>query len=307
MTANAIERGSETLANPNPSLNAAQLAAAGIVIQPPGPKQMNGVFYTIDPNFKPQYSIQASLSVAREIGRDLSLEIGYQMYAASISNRIRKPIMFGTLRLRSIPLSDHFKYRNLGRRSVNPTILQNNQFASIGSSIYHGMTASLTKRYAHGLQFQTNYAFSRAIDNTSDYSSRSTPFSTRTSWLRTGPYRASTSRTTLWPMPYTLRSTPTRGASAGLAGGLGSFLIGGSVWGLTLSLAGTTGSSMNPARDLSSRMAHAILPIPGKGSSDWAYAPISVLGPVMGGRFGYPLSSHPNVAEAARKAHRECF
>jgi hypothetical protein len=58
----------------------------------------------------------------------------------------------------------------------NTQILQNNQFASIGSSIYHGMTASLTKRYGHGLQFQANYTFSKAIDDTSDYSSLSTPF-----------------------------------------------------------------------------------------------------------------------------------
>jgi hypothetical protein len=47
---------------------------------PPGPKQENGVFYKIDPNFKPQYFIQANLSVARGIGRALSLEIEYQMY-----------------------------------------------------------------------------------------------------------------------------------------------------------------------------------------------------------------------------------
>jgi glycerol uptake facilitator protein len=71
--------------------------------------------------------------------------------------------------------------------------------------------------------------------------------------------------------------------SNGLAGGLGPFLIGELVWGLILSLAGTTGTSMNPARDLSSRIAHAILPIPGKGSPDWAYAPISVLGTLAGG------------------------
>jgi glycerol uptake facilitator protein len=71
--------------------------------------------------------------------------------------------------------------------------------------------------------------------------------------------------------------------SGGIANGLGPFLIGALVWGLILSLAGTTGSSMNPARDLSSRIAHAIVPISGKGSSDWAYAPISVLGTLIGG------------------------
>jgi glycerol uptake facilitator protein len=71
--------------------------------------------------------------------------------------------------------------------------------------------------------------------------------------------------------------------AGGLADGLAPFLIGALVWGLILSLAGTTGSSMNPARDLSSRIAHAILPIAGKGSSDWGYAPISVLGTLTGG------------------------
>ncbi len=68
--------------------------------------------------------------------------------------------------------------------------------------------------------------------------------------------------------------------------GLGPFLIAGLVWGLILALAGTTGSSMNPARDLGSRIAHAVLPIAGKGSSDWGYAPISVLGTFAGGVLG---------------------
>jgi hypothetical protein len=58
----------------------------------------------------------------------------------------------------------------------NTQILQNNQFASIGSGTYNGLTASLTKRFSHGLQFQANYTFSKAMDNTSDYSSLSTPF-----------------------------------------------------------------------------------------------------------------------------------
>jgi glycerol uptake facilitator protein len=68
--------------------------------------------------------------------------------------------------------------------------------------------------------------------------------------------------------------------------GLAPFLIEGLVWGLILALAGTTGSSMNPARDLGSRIAHAVLPIAGKGSSDWSYAPISALGTFAGGALG---------------------
>jgi glycerol uptake facilitator protein len=54
------------------------------------------------------------------------------------------------------------------------------------------------------------------------------------------------------------------------------------VWAIGLSLGGTTGYAINPARDLAPRIAHALLPIPGKGSSDWSYAWIPVVGPILG-------------------------
>lgn len=69
----------------------------------------------------------------------------------------------------------------------------------------------------------------------------------------------------------------------GPAAGLGAYLVGSLVWGIGLSLGGTTGYAINPARDLGPRIAHAILPVAGKGSSDWAYAPIPVVGPLLGG------------------------
>ena len=55
------------------------------------------------------------------------------------------------------------------------------------------------------------------------------------------------------------------------------------VWAIGLSLGGPTGYAINPARDLGPRIAHAVLPIPGKGSSDWGYAWIPILGPIVGG------------------------
>jgi glycerol uptake facilitator protein len=55
------------------------------------------------------------------------------------------------------------------------------------------------------------------------------------------------------------------------------------IWAIGLSLGGSTGYAINPARDLSPRVAHALLPIDGKGSSDWVYAWIPVLGPISGG------------------------
>ncbi len=71
-------------------------------------------------------------------------------------------------------------------------------------------------------------------------------------------------------------------ASAGPAPGLAPYLVGITVWGVGLSLGGTTGYAINPARDLGPRIAHAILPIAGKGGSDWAYAPIPFFGPILG-------------------------
>jgi glycerol uptake facilitator protein len=64
---------------------------------------------------------------------------------------------------------------------------------------------------------------------------------------------------------------------------LGPYLVGCLVWGIGLSLGGTTGYAINPARDFGPRLAHAILPIAGKGSSDWGYAGIPILGPLIGG------------------------
>ena len=49
------------------------------------------------------------------------------------------------------------------------------------------------------------------------------------------------------------------------------------------SLGGPTGYAINPARDLGPRIAHAILPIPNKGSSDWGYSWVPVVGPIIGG------------------------
>jgi glycerol uptake facilitator protein len=68
--------------------------------------------------------------------------------------------------------------------------------------------------------------------------------------------------------------------------GLNPLLVGFLVWGIGLSLGGPTGYAINPARDLGPRLAHALLPIPGKGSSDWSYAPIPIAAPLLGGVLG---------------------
>jgi glycerol uptake facilitator protein len=69
----------------------------------------------------------------------------------------------------------------------------------------------------------------------------------------------------------------------GWDGGFGPILVGVIVWAIGLSLGGPTGYAINPARDLGPRLAHALLPIAGKGNSDWGYAWIPVAGPILGG------------------------
>ncbi len=68
--------------------------------------------------------------------------------------------------------------------------------------------------------------------------------------------------------------------------GLNPIVVGLLIVSIGLSLGGTTGFAINPARDLGPRIAHFILPIPGKRDSDWSYAWIPVLGPIIGGILG---------------------
>lgn len=71
-------------------------------------------------------------------------------------------------------------------------------------------------------------------------------------------------------------------AKGGMAA-LGALPVAILVWSIGMSLGGTTGYAINPARDLGPRIIHAILPIPGKGQSDWGYSWVPVVGPIVGG------------------------
>jgi glycerol uptake facilitator protein len=78
------------------------------------------------------------------------------------------------------------------------------------------------------------------------------------------------------------------GAATAAAGssGLTPLLVGFLVVAIGLSLGGPTGYAINPARDLGPRIAHAVLPIAGKGDSDWGYAWVPVVAPIVGGTIG---------------------
>ncbi len=75
-------------------------------------------------------------------------------------------------------------------------------------------------------------------------------------------------------------------AAAGTPAGLGPLFVALLVVGIGASLGGPTGYAINPARDLGPRIAHALLPIKGKGGSDWGYSWVPVVGPLIGGALG---------------------
>ena len=81
----------------------------------------------------------------------------------------------------------------------------------------------------------------------------------------------------------TSKAVGATGPAGALASGYSPYLVGMLVWSIGLSLGGTTGYAINPARDFGPRLMHSILPIPKKGTSDWAYAPVPIFGPLIGG------------------------
>ncbi|HLG15931.1 MAG TPA: TonB-dependent receptor [Blastocatellia bacterium] len=148
---------------PFKALTQAELNSFGIATAPKSPGR---VIFDADPNYKNNYAIQASLGISRMIRRDLSLDLAYQMYRGihiqvpHEVNYVESPVPSPT-------------FLNTGPNFVriDPTITQNNIYKSIGNSVYHGLTASLTKRFSNNFQFQANYTLSKAIDDNTDFNS----------------------------------------------------------------------------------------------------------------------------------------
>lgn len=133
-------------------------------------------------------------------------------------------------------------------------------------------------------------AYSNHWAGTEDQGLKLAVFSTGPAHRNTGPNVITEVIGTAVLLIGVLAITGTTGATMESFGaGLNPLLIGFLVWGIGLSLGGPTGYAINPARDLGPRIAHAVLPIPGKGGSDWEYSWIPVVGPIIGGIIGVLL------------------
>jgi hypothetical protein len=149
-------------------LTPADFAAVGINTSTPGAS----ISYSAAPNYKNPYSIEASLSIDHQLAKNLSLELGYNMYHAV---HLQMPIDTAYTQIPvGSPLCPTPACTDVTGGPLyvpNSTQFQHTTYSSNGSSIYHGMTASLTKRYTNGLQFQANYTWSKTLDDTIDFSS----------------------------------------------------------------------------------------------------------------------------------------
>jgi hypothetical protein len=175
-------------------LTEAEIRALGISTAAGAPGR---VLFDLNPDYKNNYAIQANLGIQRQITNNLSLEVAYQMYHGL---HIQQPVGLnyceaGTpgcpataanqtaLSQRDARLGP--LYRVCGAdttcgRVNDAGITQFTDYLSRGSSIYHGMTVSLQRRFSNHFSFQANYTFSKAIDDQTDFNSAfAPPFPTR--------------------------------------------------------------------------------------------------------------------------------
>jgi hypothetical protein len=121
------------------------------------------VIFEADPNYKNNYSVQASFGISRQIVRDLSFEIAYQTYRG-VHIQVPHEVNYRETGVVNPLLGPTFA-------RIDPSITQKNIYKSVGNSIYHGMTASLRKRYSNHFQFEAHYTWSKSIDDQTDFNS----------------------------------------------------------------------------------------------------------------------------------------
>jgi hypothetical protein len=167
---------------PFKAITATELAA------PTTAKQPGRVIIELGPDYKANYSVQANLAIQRQITNSMGVEIAYNMYRGV---NIQQPVPVNYCEAGTAgctPTAANaaaLATRNtalLGPlyQAIDPTITQQTYYSSRGNSIYHGMTLSLTKRFAQNFSFQTSYTWSKTIDDVTDFNTAFyAPFPTR--------------------------------------------------------------------------------------------------------------------------------
>jgi hypothetical protein len=126
------------------------------------------VIFEADPGYRPNYSGQANFGIERQLAPSTTLDVAWQMYRGIALQTPREA------NFRETGVIDPLFGPQL--TAIDPTIAQRNVYASIGNSIYHGLTVSLTKKYSRNFQAMVNYTWSKAIDDTTDFNSAFSAF-----------------------------------------------------------------------------------------------------------------------------------
>jgi hypothetical protein len=158
------------------TLTAADLQAIGISVAPRG---VGRVAFELDPNYKNTYAIQANLAVQRKLTDSMALELAYQMYrgvhlqvphARNYREAANRATRCAALNPQPLACTNPAAGGPI-YEPIDPTLTQQTVYASIGNSIYHGLTGSLTKRFSDHFSFQGSYTYSKTIDDVTDYNS----------------------------------------------------------------------------------------------------------------------------------------
>ncbi|HWO00774.1 MAG TPA: carboxypeptidase regulatory-like domain-containing protein [Blastocatellia bacterium] len=182
------------------TLSEADINALGISTAAGAPGR---VLFDLDRDYKNNYSIQANIGIQRQLANNLSLELAYQMYhglhiqqpvpidyceagtpgcpatAAQAAQLLTRDPRLGPL-YRVCSTGDPLRPDTACPHVNDSTITQFTLYESRGSSIYHGLTVSLMKRFSEYYSFQINYTYSKAIDDQTDFNSAfAPPFPTR--------------------------------------------------------------------------------------------------------------------------------
>jgi Carboxypeptidase regulatory-like domain len=155
------------------ALTEVEVGAFGIT---PGPNQPNRRVVDAADDYDNPYTVQASLGLSQQLGRDFALDVALQMYhglhlPVALETNYRESGQFVTVP--GLPGSDLFGPR---LERIDPSIAQKLLHSSEGNSIYYGMTSSLLKRLDEGFQFRVSYTYSKAIDDVLDFGGPSTPY-----------------------------------------------------------------------------------------------------------------------------------
>ena len=158
---------------PFAALTEGDVRAFGII---PTPGQPNRRVTAAAEDYDDPYTVQASLGLSQQLGRDFALEVGFLMY-----HGVHLPIALeGNYResgqlvaVPGLPGSDLFGPR---LERIDPAIATRIVHSSEGSSIYYAMTASVLKRFGEGFQFRASYTYGKALDDVTDFNGGLTPY-----------------------------------------------------------------------------------------------------------------------------------